>query len=106
MSLGDDLIEQFTQYNGFTEAIEELEDNVESIKDHTPGCYLYKGGSVWFNKHENGSKQSGSAPICGIKGNSHLEFVNIFNFEPPLVFRQGLNSYFIVFIQSIMRWQK
>ena len=103
MSLGDDLIEQFTQYNGFTEAIEELEDNVESIKDHTPGCYLYKGGSVWFNKHENGSKHSGSAPICVIKGNLHSKLVNIFNFEPLLVFRQTLNSYFIVFIQSIMR---
>ena len=103
MSLGDDLIEQFTQYNGFTEAIEELEDNVESIEDRTPGCYLYKGGSVWFNKHENGSKHSGSAPICGTKCNSHLKLVNIFNFEPPLVFRHWLKSYFIVFIQSIMR---
>ena len=98
MSLGDDLIQQFTQYNGFTEAIEELEDNVESIKDHSPGCYLYNGGSVWFNKHENGSQHEGSVPICGIKGKPYIYLVGIFSFEHRFLIRYAPNSYGIVLI--------
>ena len=98
MSLGDDLIQQFTQYNGFTEAIEELEDNVESIKGHSPGCYLYKGGSVWFNKHENGSQHEGSVPICGIKGKPYIYLVGIFSFEHRFLIRYAPNSYGIVLI--------
>ena len=98
MSLGDHVIQQSTQYNGFQEAIEELEDNVESIKDHTPGCYLYKGGSVWFNKHENGSQNEGSVPICGIKGKPYTYLVGIFSFEHYLLIRYAPNSYVIILI--------
>ena len=68
MTLGDELIEQYTQYNGFAEAIDELEHNIEVSPHHPSGCYSYHGGSVWFNKHQNGSQNEVSAPICGIKG--------------------------------------
>ena len=69
MSLGDELTEQYTQYNGFTKAIDELENNIEANPHHPPGCYFYHGGSVWFNKHQNGSQNEVSVPICVIKGN-------------------------------------
>ena len=40
----------------------------ETKEGFPKGCYQYADGSLYFNRHRVGSKESQSAPICSDKG--------------------------------------